>query len=233
VLAKLAVPFIFVILLFVSLMMSAGYLLQGTAAEKENRVVEVLLCSAKPDELLSGKLLGLGAAGSVQVTIWFGMVLVAGVTGVAALGLAGVEIPWLSLSLCLPFFGAGYLFLRSLMLGTGSLGSNIKESQQFSIIWTLATLLPVAFLQVLLNDPHGTLGRVLTWIPFTSPLTVILRTAVDAPGIAWWEIAGAFTVLLVGTWFAIRLGARLFRIGLLLTGTRPKLREILRQARLP
>ena len=166
----------------------------------------------------------------VQVTVWFGMVLLGSAVTVASLELAGIELPWLSLSLCVPFFGAGYLFLGSLMLGTGALGSNLKESQQFSLIWTFVTMVPLVFLQILLAEPHGTLGRVLTWIPFTTPLTVIFRTAIDAPGVAWWEIAGAFAVMLVSTWLAIRMGARLFRVGLLFTGARPKLREIIRQA---
>jgi ABC-2 type transport system permease protein len=118
------------------------------------------------------------------------------------------------------------------MLGTGSLGNNVRESQQFSMVWTLLTVIPLVFLQVLIVEPHATLGRVLTWIPFTAPVTVVLRTALDAKGIAWWEIAGSFVVMVISTWIAIRVGARLFRVGLLLTGARPKLREILRQARL-
>ena len=76
------------------------------------------------------------------------------------------------------------------------------------------------------------LAKVLTWIPFTAPATVIFRLAFDPTGIAWWEVAGPFVVLIASTWFGIRLGARLFRVGILLTGARPKLREIIRQARL-
>ncbi|HSN83469.1 MAG TPA: hypothetical protein VLS88_12875, partial [Polyangiales bacterium] len=66
---------------------------------------------------------------------------------------------------------------------------------------------------------------------FTSPLTVIIRLAVDPSGIAWWEVAGAIAVLLVSTWLSIRIGARLFRVGLLLTGSRPSLAELWRQAK--
>jgi ABC-type Na+ efflux pump permease subunit len=71
----------------------------------------------------------------------------------------------------------------------------------------------------------------MTWIPFTSPLTIIIRLAVDPPGIGWWEVIGAVAVLLIATWVAIRIGARLFRVGFLLTGSRPSLAELWRQAR--
>ena len=118
------------------------------------------------------------------------------------------------------------------MLGTGSLGNNMRESQQLSMVWTLISVIPLAFMQVLIMEPHGTLGQILTWIPFTAPVTVVLRTAMDAEGIAAWEIAGSLLMMLVSIWFAIRIGARLFRVGMMLSGARPKFREILRQARL-
>jgi ABC-2 type transport system permease protein len=86
-------------------------------------------------------------------------------------------------------------------------------------------------LVILLDEPHGVLGQAMTWIPFTSPLTVIIRLSVDSSGIAWWEVLGAMLVLALSTWASIRVGARLFRVGCLLTGSRPSLAELWRQAR--
>ena len=77
-----------------------------------------------------------------------------------------------------------------------------------------------------------TVGQILTWIPFSAPLTVIVRMSIAPEGIAFHEILGALGVLLASTWLSIRFGARLFRVGLLLTGSRPSVRELLRQARL-
>ncbi len=230
--ARIILPIIFVLLLFVSIMMSAGYLLQATAAEKENKVVEVLLSSADPDEILAGKLAGLGGAGLLQVTVWFGMALAAGGAFAGALAAIGVDVPWAALVAAVVFFPATYLFLGSLMLGTGSLGGNLRESQQMSMVWSLLAAVPMIFLGLLMQEPNGTIGRVLTWIPFSAPVTVVLRLSLEPAGVAWWEVAGSFAVLLVSIWVALRLGARLFRVGMLLTGARPKLREILRQAKL-
>jgi ABC-2 type transport system permease protein len=232
VVTKLIVPVVFAMLLFLSLMMSASFLLQATATEKENKVVEVLLSSANPDEILTGKLLGLGLAGMFQVVVWFGMILFSGLLGAGALAGLGVELPWLGIVASLFYFPVAYLFLGSLMLGTGALGGNLKESNQLSMIWSLPSAAPMMFLGFLMTDPHGTAARVLTWIPFTAPVTVIFRSTIDPGGIAWWEIAGPFALVALSTWVGIRIGARLFRVGLLLTGARPKLREILRQARL-
>ena len=118
------------------------------------------------------------------------------------------------------------------MLGTGSLGSNMREAQQLAMVWSLTAALPMMMMAVLLREPHGTVARVLTWLPFTAGPVVVLRAGTDAASLAWWEIAGSFAVLILATWVAIRVGARLFRIGLLSAGARPSLREIIRQARL-
>ena len=150
----------------------------------------------------------------------------------AALTTFGVQVPWLAMGVGLLFFVTGYLFMGSLMLGFGSLGSTTRESQQLTTAWTLLAVLPMMFIGLFIANPHSLPALIMTWIPFTAPVTVILRLTLAPEGIAWWEIAGSLAVLIASTWFALRLGARLFRIGLLLTGSRPKLRAILRQARL-
>ncbi len=230
--AGAVIPIGFAVLLFMALAMSTSYLIQGTAAEKENKVVDVLLAAAGPDEILTGKLLGLGIAGLLQITVWFGMILVAGTLFAATIASFGVELPWLALAVAPLFFAAAYFFVGSLILGTGSLGKNLKEVQQFGMVWSLLSAVPMMFMGVLITDPNGTLGQVLTWIPFSAPVTIVLRLALEPEGVPTWQVAGSLAMMVVSTWIALKLGARLFRVGLLLTGTRPKLRALLRQARL-
>lgn len=228
--AKVLVPLVLAMLLFISLMTSAGYLLQAVAVEKENRVVEVLLASANPDEILTGKLIGLGGAGLLQMLVWFGMAGVAGVFAASTLALAGFSMPWGAIGMGLVYFLSAYLFVGSLMLGLGSLGSTMRESQQISVFLTIPTVIPMMMLGALLTDPNGLVGQILTWIPFTIPLTMILRLAIEPAGVAWWEVGGSLVVMGASTWLAIKAGARLFRVGLLLTGARPKFKQVLRQA---
>lgn len=229
---RLVVPLGFGMLLLISMMITSGTLIQATAVEKENKVVEVLLSSAAPDQILLGKLLGVGGAGLLQIAVWFSMLGIGALFWAAALASMGVEIPWGTVLVSAAFFIVAYLFYGSLMLGTGSLGSNQKQANQLGMVWSLLAITPIIFSNVLIVHPDGVLAKILTWIPFTAPVTAIFRLAFDPTRTAWWEIAGPFVVLIASTWFGLRLGARLFRVGILLTGARPKWREIIRQARL-
>jgi ABC-2 type transport system permease protein len=229
---RFALPLAFTVLFLMSVLMTSGYLLQGTATEKENKVVEVLLASANPQEIMAGKLAGLGAAGLVQVGVWVSMLFLTGFGAVPLLFAAHVELPWRALLVALPFFIVAFLFFGSLMLGSGSLGSNMREAQQLSMVWSLTAALPLMLLGVLIREPHGLVGRILTWLPLTAGPVVVMRASMDADALAWWEIVGPMLVLLLATWMAIRVGARFFRVGLLSAGARPSFREVMRQARL-
>ena len=229
---RFAVPLVFMVLFLLSVLMTSGYLMQGTATEKENKVVDVLLASANPDQILAGKLLGLGGAGLLQISVWLTMLMVTGVGVVPLLLSARVDVPWQALALAAPFFLIAFLFFGGLMLGTGSLGTNMREAQQLAMVWSLTAAAPLMMISVLIREPNGLVAKVMTWVPFTAGPVVILRASNDASQLAWWEIAGSLLVLIGSTWVGLRVGARLFRIGLLSAGARPTLREIVRQARL-
>lgn len=230
---RMLLPMGFVLLLFSSIMMSGSYLIQATATEKENKVVEVLLSSASADEIMTGKLLGLGAAGLLQVLIWLSMSLGAGLGFGDALAPFKLSVPWQAVAASPLLFVAAYAFLCSLMLGTGSLGGNVRDAQQLGMIWALFAALPLVFMPALLTDPNGLISKVLTWIPFSAPVTLVFRLCIEPNGVTAWELTGSVLVLLLSIWVALRIASRLFRIGLLLTGARPSLRAMIKQARLP
>ena len=229
-LMRTTIPLFLGVLLLTALLSASGYLVQTVSTDKESKIVEVLLSSVTPEEVLAGKLFGLGAAGLIQFAAWSSMVMFVALTASAAFA-SVVSVPWYALAMSPLLFILGYLFLGSLMLATAALGANAAESQKLTMGWAMLAILPLMVLVILLEDPHGILGQIMTWIPFTSPLTVIIRLSVDSTGIAWWEVAGSVAVLVVSTWLSIRIGARLFRVGFLLTGSRPSLAELWRQAR--
>lgn len=229
-LMRTTIPLFLGVLLLTALLSASGYLVQTVATDKESKIVEVLLSSVAPEEILAGKLFGLGAAGLIQFSAWTSMVMLLALSTSAALA-SMVSVPWLALAMSPVLFVLGYLFLGSLMLATAALGANAAESQKLTMGWAILAIVPLMMLVVLLDDPHGVVGQVMTWIPFTSPLTVVIRLAVDSDGIAWWEVTGAIAILALSTWLAIRIGARLFRVGFLLTGTRPSLAALWRQAK--
>ncbi|MFQ5878508.1 MAG: ABC transporter permease [Acidobacteriota bacterium] len=225
--ARWAIPAVFGVLLLMSLMTSAGYLLQGVMEEKENRVIEVILSSVRPDRLLFGKLLGLGAAGLLQLLVWIAVASMA--TGLlAAAALAALDLR-LFLA-CLLFFVLGFLLIGSLMTGTGALGSSARESQQLAAIWSVTAVLPPAVTwMVIVDAPNSWLARVLGWFPLSAPITMMIRLGTGQ--VPWWDVLVAVACLGGGVYLAVRLSAALFRLGLLMYGTRPSFRQIVRQLR--
>ncbi|HYV19966.1 MAG TPA: ABC transporter permease [Verrucomicrobiae bacterium] len=225
--ARFAIPGIFSLMFLLSVMISSGYLLQGVAEEKENRVIEIILSSVRPHQLLFGKLLGLGAAGLLQLIVWIAVGTMA-VSLLAAAALAMLDFKLFAG--CLLFFILGFLMLGSLMTGTGALGTNARESQQLATIWSMLTIMPPAFTWMgILDSPTGTLARILGWFPLTAPITMMLRLGTGK--VPWWDVLVSIVILCGGVFVALRVSGGLFRLGLLMYGKRPTLREVIRQLR--
>lgn len=225
--ARMAIPGVFGILLLMSLMTSAGYLLQGVSEEKENRVIEVILSSIPPDQLLFGKLLGLGGAGLLQLAVWVT------VTGMATSIVAAAALAVLDAYVffaCFIFFILGYLLIGSLMTGTGALGTSARESQQLAAIWSLATIIPPAVTWMgILEEPNGLLARCLGWFPLSAPITMMIR--IGTGQVPLWDVLVSILCLVAAVYLSVRAAAALFRLGLLMHGSRPSLKQIMRQLR--
>ncbi len=222
--SRFAVPYVFTIFFMLSIMTSAGYLLQSVAEEKENRVMEVLLSSLTPDQLLAGKVIGLGGAGLTQILVW----VIVGVFPSLALA-PFLDLRWSQLLVAIVFFILGFLLFGSLMGGFGSIGSNLKESQQTTMLWSLTAVVPLFFVSILIAEPNGTLARVLSYIPFTAPITMMLRVACGR--VPWWDVALSALILAVSLLAFVRLAAKVFRLGVLMYGKRPSIFEIVRWLR--
>ncbi len=219
--AGFAVPYFFTLFFMMSVIGTSGYLLQGVAEEKENRVIEILVSSATMDQLLAGKVLGLCGAGLTQLLAWTCL-------GVAPLAYAlpFLDLRWSQAVVALVFFLLGFLMFGTLMAGCGALGNNYKESQQLSIVWTMSAVSPLFVLPILLQQPNGTLARVFSYVPLTAPVTMMLR--ISATRVPLWDIALSALILAGSLFFFVRLGGKLFRLGILMYGKRPSLVEIVR-----
>jgi ABC-2 type transport system permease protein len=117
------------------------------------------------------------------------------------------------------------------MAGAGSLGGSMRESQQLTTWFTMPLVVPFMLITVILPEPNGLLARVFSYIPITTPVTMMMRLPTEQ--VPWWEIPLTLLVLALGTVVAIRVGARLFRLGSLLYGKRPTVPEIWRWLRQP
>ncbi len=215
-----ALPYMIGILLLISIFTSSGYLLQSVAEEKESRIIEILLSSVTPIEMLTGKIVGLGSVGLLQIAIWLSVGF-AGLIYVFAISIN----PFL-LILSLAYFVLGFLLFASMMGAVGAISGSMRESQQLIPIFTFPAIAPMLFMQVLITEPEGKLSMFFSMFPLTSPVAMLIRMGVsDVP---LYQIAVSLFILMVSVYFVIIASARLFRVGLLMYGKRPAIGEIVR-----
>lgn len=222
------IPYAFGILLIMAIFSSSGYMLQGLSEEKENRIMEILLSSVSTRELITGKVLGLGAAGLLQIIFWlvsaqflinFGSSTIGGI-------LSEIKLTPELVTLSVIYFILGYLLFAIIMAGAGAIASTAREGQQMSVIFTLTAVVPFWLAPVIIENPNGVVAQVLTFIPFSAPVAVMMRTGMaDVP---LWQIIISIA-LLIGTIIgSLWIAAKVFRIFLLMYGKTPKMSEILR-----
>jgi ABC-2 type transport system permease protein len=229
--AALILPYVFSILLMISIFFSSGYLLQGLVEEKEGRVMEILLSSVSPQQLLAGKVIGLGAAGLVQIVVWLisanFLMRMASANFGSIIGVLNVTPEFLILGII--YFILGYLFLAVIMAGVGSISPTAREGQQMSALFTIPAIIPIYFMALIMAYPENIVVRVLTFIPITAPITVMVRLGLSE--IPIWELAVSILILILSIIGCFVLATKLFRTYLLMYGKRPNLNEIIRSFR--
>lgn len=216
-------PILFASFFSMMIFIASGYLLDGIGEEKENRVLEVLLASLLPEELLLGKIVGLGAAGLLQSAFFAGL-------GLGPMLFAGlVNISLGRLSLMLLFTMLGYAMFASLMGASGAVAGNRHEGRQISAVWSLSAMSPMFLLPVFMSSPGKAIPVAMSFFPLTAPIAMTLRLSLgDVPA---WQLVGSLAVMAATAVLAWRVGSRLFRVGILMTGSRPPLRVIWRWVR--
>ncbi|NLE46613.1 MAG: ABC transporter permease [Chloroflexi bacterium] len=219
------VPYVLSIFLIMTIFTSSGYLLQSVAEEKENRVVEIIISSVRPTELMAGKVIGLGALGLTQVLIW--LLSAAGFGSGAIILLAataGSALPVHILILGVVYYLLGYTLYAILMAGIGALGTTMRESQQLAGIFSFFAAIPYMLSGFLFANPNATLPRILSFFPLTAPTMMMLRLPLaEAP---WIDVAGSIAGMVIAIPIALWAGSKLFRFGLLIYGKRPTMREV-------
>ena len=230
-LSRFVIPYGFAMLLFFSLVFNSSFLAQSVTEEKQSRTLEVLLSSVSPFTLMAGKILGLGAAGLLQILVWLISARLLFILPDASLPLpADLTIDPVMLVLAAFFFVLAYLFFGTIVAGVSAVASSPQVGEQTAGLVVMFGFMPTALLMpAMSNDPNGTLARVLTFIPFTSPMTVMVR--LTAATTFWLDIVATALLLALATLGVLFLASRMFRASLLLSGTRPRLGEIWRALR--
>ncbi|MEO6708587.1 MAG: ABC transporter permease [Planctomycetota bacterium] len=224
-------PLVFVYLLWVSIFTIAQLLLTNTIEEKSNRIIEVLLSSISPLELMTGKILGIAATGLTTIVCWVAFFLVGLKLAPTLMDLPGdvdltilISDPSFLLSFVV-YFLLGFLLYASMMVGIGSACNSIKEAQNLMSPIMVLLMLPLLAMMPVGQDPNGTLARVLSFIPPFTPF-VMMNRAAGPP--ETWEYVATTALLLVSVVLAFFAAAKVFRVGILMTGKPPKMGEIFR-----
>ena len=224
-------PLVFVYLLWVSIFTIAQLLLTNTIEEKSNRIIEVLLSSISPLELMTGKILGIAATGLTTIACWIVCFLVALKFGPKMMDIPVdvdmsilISDPSFLLSFVV-YFLLGFLLYASMMVGIGSACNSIKEAQNLMSPIMVLLMLPLMAMMPVGQDPNGTLARVLSFIPPFTPF-VMMNRAAGPP--QTWEYVVTTLLLVVSVIIAFYAAAKVFRVGILMTGKPPKMREIFR-----
>ena len=176
--AKAAPPFIFAMLLLISIFVGTGALLQSVTEEKENRMVEMLITSTSPLSIMIGKIAGLGAAGLVQIAIWLTAVVIT-VPQISSQfsGLSALNLEIDLVLLLIAFYFAGYFVFEALMASIGAASTTVREASQISAIVIIPAIIPIYGAALIIPNPDGIIARVLTYFPLTSPTASMMRMA--------------------------------------------------------
>ncbi len=222
-------PLVFTYLLWIAIFTSSQMWITSTIEEKSARIMEILVSSVSPEELMFGKIVGVAGAGLIVVGSWASVffaaiIIVPKILG-ADIDLGGVAADPIFLATFVVYFLLGYLLYASILVGLGSLCGTLKEAQ--NVIWpAMIPLFTAIFsMQHVVEDPNGHLARVLSFVPPLTPF-IMMNRAAGPP--AWWEIILTGLLLIVSIWLTVKGASRLFRVGVLAVGARPGLGDIAR-----
>ena len=223
-------------LLYATLVVYGVTTMRSVIEEKTTRIVEILVSSLRPVQLLTGKILGVAAVALTQYLIWSvtaGLIGAYGATAAAALR-PGASMPRLHLPpgvlvYSVLFFLAGYLLYASLYAAAGAMVSSEQDAQQVQTPITLVIVVSFLLFNAVVRNSNSPLSVVLSLVPFLSPILMVLRIALQTP--PFWQIALSLVLSLITTLGVVQLSARIYRVGILMYGKRPSLVELMRWLR--
>lgn len=233
-------------MLYMFILIYGQMVMTSIIEEKSNRVLELVVSSVKPFQLMLGKIAGVGLTALTQILIWAGIIGILSVVIapfitpeflgpdtdrelVGALTTLFDPIFLLKLLLyTLLFFIGGFMFYSSIFAAIGSAVSNIQDASQLSSVATMPIIIGIVASMFILNDPNSTLAFWLCIIPFTSPMSMIARLPY---GVDDWEIVLSVVVLYISFVFMIWLCGKIYRVGIFMYGKKPNLSEIIRWAK--
>lgn len=246
--------FLMAFLIYMAILLYGSFVMQAVVEEKSTRIVEIIISSARPFDLLMGKVLGVGMTGLVQMGAWAlmlsGIMIYGGTiaalfidpstlnlpetaTSAEVMAAADIPIPQLEpmiFAAFVLFFLMGYLMYASLFAAVGSAVENVQDAQSLTIPLMLPIILAMAVLTPVIESPDSTLATIMSHFPLTSPIIMMVRISIT--DIPIWEVGLSLAILLGSFLGAIWFSGRIYRVGVLSYGKKPSLAELIRWARM-
>lgn len=227
------ISYILALIIYMAILIYGQVIMRGVIEEKSSRVVEVVLSSLKPFQLMMGKILGIGAVGLTQFSIWTLFGIGASVYGTSFIP-AGVNfsmpsIPAHVFVYFVVFFILGYFLFGTLYAAIGSMVNSEKEAQQLVMPITMFLIVPIMLMIFIIRAPNSSIAVFLSFIPFFAPILMFLRITVLLPPFG--QIGASIVILILTILLMIWLTAKIYRVGVLMYGKRPKFAEIVRWIR--
>jgi ABC-2 type transport system permease protein len=230
-------------LLYIAILLYGVQVMGSVIEEKTTRMVEVLVSSLKPFHLLAGKIVGVGAVGLLQLGIWLGFgklllerrVEVARMLGqgpetaTALAGLSLPDVPLATIGVFLSYFLLGYFLYAAMFAAVAAMVNSESEARQAQLPVVMLLVVPTLLMVGILNNPDGSLAVTLSLIPFMSPIAMPVRWA--AAPVPATELAASLVILLATVVAIMWLAGRIYRVGILMHGKKPGLRELARWVR--
>ena len=222
-LSSFLVPYLFLMILFMTVFMSGQLLLRSVMEERTSRTIEILLSSVTPDDIMKGKIMGLGALGMFQMVFY----LVVGLSVTYYKGWATIDLPQIPFFMI--FFTTGYLFYAAIFAAMGTFFTSEQEAQQSSGIISLVAVLPMVFASYFITNPGSTFTIGLTYVPPLTPFMMIIRLGTST--VEMDEIIYATVLMAFSCWFMLGVSGEIFRTAILLYGKKITLHEVIKWVR--
>jgi ABC-2 type transport system permease protein len=219
---------LFVMILYITLLSWGIAVQRSIIEEKGSRVIEVMLSSVEPRDLFIGKIIGVGSLGLTQIAIWGAMIFAVGFSSSVVFAELSqyVQISFADVVYFLLFYVLGFLLYSAVFTIVGAMCSTEQDAQQLQSVIMIPLIIPIMLTFVVIQNPNSLLGVVLSIIPLFTPMVMLARVVIsDPPG---WQVALSIVLLIASIYGVILFAARVFRVGVLMYGKRPSLREVIR-----
>ena len=227
--ANFAGAYVLFFLMYMVIMLYGMNVARSIIEEKTSRVFEVMLATVKPGEMMAGKVIGVGSVGLTQVAIWMAAAVILTATPLLTHFLGGgthISLSAAQVGFFIVYFLLGYLLYSSIAAALGAMTNSEQELQQLNMFLVMPLAACMVTLPLVLNSPASVYARILSMIPFCTPLLMYMRISVSP--VPWYEIVTSIVLMMITIYIVLWIASRIYRVGILMYGKKPNLPEILR-----